>query len=239
MRPADAWPASAVWRDATTGRLLLYIAHMAADTAMDAFGAGALMLEALCVFWAVVTEVLPSMNTATFMQRDGNHHLASYRAAMTNLVIHLARNGADLQQEAAVHVAPFGDYLRSVSSDAFLQILAGDDDPKQPVHHVPLIHWLRGWHARHRNSVLPCQIVSIDTYNVLLAPCLLSAQQWNAELNKHHAAVTFPGALSRISLCLAEPADPGSSSTEPLSKEILLHNDTAHSSNLTVDIERL
>ena len=128
------------------------------------------------------------MDTATLIQRDGNHHWASYRAAMTDLVNHLAASPPEtpqtLQQEAAMHVAPFGDYLRSVSLDAFLQILAGDDDPKRPIRRVPLIYWLLGWHARHRSSVLRCQIIPSDTDNVLPAPCPLSAQQWNAELNK-------------------------------------------------------
>ena len=190
-----------------------------------------------------VTEALPTMHTATLIQPDGNHHWASNRAAMTDLVNHLAasptKTAQTLQQEAAMHVAPFGDHLRSVSLNAFLQILAGEDDPKRPIHRIPFIHWLLGWHARHRNSVLRCQIIPNDTDSVLPAPCPLSAQQWNAELNNHRAALTFPGVLSRISFRRAELADLGSSSAEPLWKKMLLHKDTAHPSDFTVDIQRL
>ena len=117
IRPADAWPATAVGWDATAGRLLLTVNHMVANTPVEGFPAGDLMLGALCLFWAVATETLPSMDTATLIQRDGNHHWASYRAAMTDLVTHLASSPPErvqaLQQEAATHVAPFGDFLRS------------------------------------------------------------------------------------------------------------------------------
>ena len=44
IRPAHAWPASAVGWDATTGRPLLSVTHMAANTPVDAFPAGDLML---------------------------------------------------------------------------------------------------------------------------------------------------------------------------------------------------
>ena len=144
IRPSDAWPASTVGWDATSGRLLLSVTHMAANAPVDAFPAGDLMLGALCVFRASVTESLPSMDTATLIQRDGNHHWASYRAAMADLVSHLAASPPEtaqtLQHEAAMHLAPFRDFLRSASPDAFLQTLAGDDDPKGPIHRVPLIH---------------------------------------------------------------------------------------------------
>ena len=74
---------------------------------------------------------------------------------------------------------------------------------------------------------------------MLPAPCPLSAQQWNAELNKHRAALTLPGILSRVSFRRSELADPGSSSAEPLWKKMLLHKDTAHRPAFTVEIERL
>ena len=65
---------------------------------------------------------------------------------MSDLVTFLATAPADaaedLQPRAAAHVAPYGDFLRAVSPDAFLQLLAWDDDLKRPVHHVPLLHWL-------------------------------------------------------------------------------------------------
>ena len=241
IRPADVWPA--VGWDATAGRLLLTVTHMVANMPVEVFPAGDLMLGALCLFCTVATETLPSMDTATLIQRDGNHHWASYRAAMTDLVTHLASSPPKrvqaLQQETATHVAPFRDVLRSASADAFLHILAGDDDPKRPIHRIPLIHWLLHWHAPNHNWVLHCQITPSNADQVLPAPCPLSAQQWNTKLAKHCAALTHTGILTRISFRRKELSHPNAASAEPLWKKMLLHKDTAHPSDFTVDIERL
>ena len=87
--------------------------------------------------------------------------------------------------------------------------------------------------------MLRCQIIPSESNSVLPAPCPLSAQHRKAELNKHRAALLFPGILSRITFRRAELADPGSESAVPLWKKMLLHKHTAHPTDFTVDIERL
>ena len=87
--------------------------------------------------------------------------------------------------------------------------------------------------------MLRCQITPNDADQVLPAPCPLSAQQWNAELPKHRAALTHTGILTRISFRREELSHPSSASAEPLWKKMLLHKDTAHPGDFTIDIERL
>ena len=74
IRPADAWPATAVgWRDAD-GKLLLTVTHHAANAPVEAFPADNNMLGALCLLWAVATASLPPLDAATLIKRDPNHH---------------------------------------------------------------------------------------------------------------------------------------------------------------------
>ena len=188
IRPADAWPATAVGWRATDGKLLLTVTHHEANAPVEAFAADDNMLGALCLLWSVATGSLPALDAATLVQRDPNHEWSTYQSAMHDLVTFLASAPADaaqgLQQRAAAHVAPYGDFLRAVSPDAFLQLLAWDEDLTRAVHRIPLLHWLLTWQAQHNRSTLRCQIVA-DDKTQLPAPCPLSLQQWNAELTRH------------------------------------------------------
>ena len=143
IRPADAWPATAVGWRATDGKLLLTVTHHEANAPVEAFASDDNMLGSLCLLWAVATGSLPALDAATLVQRDPNHQWSTYQSAMHDLVTFLAAAPADapqgLQQRAAAHVAPYGDFLRAVSPNAFLQLLAWDDDLKRPLHRVPLL----------------------------------------------------------------------------------------------------
>ena len=140
--PADAWPATAVGWRATDGKLLLTVTHHEANAPVEAFAADDNMLGALCLLWSVATGSLPALDAATLVQRDPHHQWSTYQSAMHDLVPAPAVAAQDLQQRAAAHVAPYGDFLRAVSPDAFLQLLAWDEDLKRPVHRIPLLHWL-------------------------------------------------------------------------------------------------
>ena len=240
IRPADAWPATAVGWRATDGKLLLTVTHHEANAPVEAFAADDNMLGAVCLLWSVATGSLPALDAATLVQRDPNHQWSTYQSAMHDLVTFLASAPADaaqdLQQRAAAHVAPYGDFLRAVSPDAFLQLLAWDEDLKRPVHRIPLLHWLLTWQAQHNRSTLRCQIVA-DDKTQLPAPCPLSLQQWNAELTRHKSALTFPGILSRIAIKRAELSNP-SGSTEPLWRRMLTRPDQLSASvDFTADID--
>ena len=213
-----------------------------ANAPVEAFAADYNMLGALCLLWSVATGSLPALDAATLVQRDPNHQWSTYQSAMHDLVTFLASAPAnaaqDLQQRAAALVAPYGTFLRAVFPDAFLQLLAWDEDLKWPVHRIPLLHWLLIWQAPHNRSTLRCQIVA-DDKTQLPAPCPLSLQQCKAELTRHKSALTFPGILSRIAIKLAELSNP-SGSTEPPWRRMLTRPDQLSSSlDFTADIERL
>ena len=240
--PADGWPATAVGWRATDGKLLLTVTHHEANAPVKDFAADDNMLGALCLRWSVATGSLPALDVTCQVQTDPNHQWSTYQSAMHDLVTFLdsapADAAQDLQQRAAAHVAPYGDFLRAVSPDAFLQLLAWDEDLKRPVHRVPLLHWLLTWQAQHNRSTLRCQIVA-DDKSQLPAPCPLTVQQWNAELTRHKSALTFPGILSRIAIKQAELSNPFGS-TEPLWRRMLTRPDQLSTSvDFTADIERL
>ena len=242
IRPAEAWPATAVgWSDAAH-RLQLTVTHHESNTPVEAFHPDDLMLGALCLFWAVAVEALPPLDVATLQQRDANFHWGTYQAAMRDLVSYLAAAPPDaaqqLQQAAASHVAPFGDTLRAATPDQFLMLLAADESPKRPVDRVPLVHWVITWHAAHLRKSIRCQIVPHDETR-LPSPGPLTVQQWNAQLTRHKPTLSYPGILSRISLKRAELAgSPGTG--EPLWKRMLTQpSSLASTSDFSAEIERL
>ena len=166
IRPADALPATAVGWRATDGKLLLTVTHHEANAPVEAFAADDNMLGALCLLWYGATGSPPALDAATLVQRDPNHQWPTYESAMHDLVTLLASAPAhaaeDLQHGAAAHMAPYGDFLRAVSPDALMQLLAWDEDLKRQVHRVPLLHWLLTWQAQHNRSTLRCQIAADD-----------------------------------------------------------------------------
>ena len=218
------------------------VIHHEANSPVEAFAADDNMLGALCLLWSVATGSLPALDAATLVKRDPNYQWSEYQSAMHHQVNFLASVPADaaqdLQQRAAAHVAPYGDFLRAVSPDAFLQLLAWDEDLKRPVHRIPLLHWLLTWQAQHNRSTLRCQIVAHDKTQ-LPAPCPLSLQQWNAELISQKSALTFPGILPRIAIKQGELSNP-SGSTKPLWRRMLSRPDQLSASvDFTANIERL
>ena len=129
----------------------------------------------------------------------------------------------DLQQRAAEHVAPYGDFLRAVSRDAFVQLLTWDGDVERPLHRVPLLHRLLTWQAQHNPSTMRCQIIA-DDKTQLPAPCPLTLQQWNAELTRNKFALKYIGIISRRAIKRVELSNP-SGSTEPLWRRMLTRPD--------------
>ena len=228
------------WNEAAS-KLQLSVVHHELNTPVGAFHPDDKMMGALCLFRAVAVEILPPLDIGTLQQRDVNFHWGTYQAAMTDLLVYLAAASSDalhqLQQAAAAHVSPFGDTLRTSSPDQFLMLLAGDESPKRPLDRVPLVHWLLTWHTAQRKKALRCQILP-QAETRLPAPCLLSLQQWNAEISRHKPILQYPGVLSRLALKKAELSGPPSS--EPLWKRMLTQPTTlASATDFTTEIEQL
>ena len=240
IRPGEAWPATAVGWNKPASKLQLSVVHHESNTPVEAFHPDENMLGALCLFWAVAVETLPPLDIGTLQQRDVNFHWGTYQGAMTDLLAYLAAAPSDalhqLQQTAAAHVSPFGDFLRASSPDQFLMLLAGDESPKRPIDRVPLVHWLLTWQAAHRKKALRCQILP-QAESRLPAPCPLTLQQWNAEISRHKPVLQYPGVLSRLALKRAELSGPPSS--EPLWKRMLTQPSAlASTTDFTTEIER-
>ena len=74
--------------------------------------------------------------------------------------------------------------LRSLSTDGFLLLLAGDEDAKKPYQWVPLLHWLSRWVAQHIGKTMASALVRIPESG-LPGPSPLSEQQWAGEIKTH------------------------------------------------------
>ena len=132
---------------------------------------------------------------------DPNHLWQSYQEDMLHLVDKLAEGGRDLQtalhHKAASYVAEYGLDLRSLSTEGFLLLLAGDEDPKKPYQRVPLLQWLSRWVAQDKGKTLASALVRIPESG-LPGPSPLSEKQWAGEIKTHRDALVFPGILSRL-----------------------------------------
>ena len=158
LRPADIFPFTDTTWNVDSGKIMVCCRHMAASVDLRAVPATKLILSAPTLWWAVLVDALLHLDVLALRDHDQNHVWFTYQESMMYLVDRLAAGGKDMRIDlhlhAAAHVTDFGLDLRSLSTKAFLLMLAGDEDPPKLYLRVPLLHWLSVWVASEKGKTL-------------------------------------------------------------------------------------